>query len=52
MEKENCGEKEGQKQKVPSSIKYSSLKNHGGGRKVSAASEQGHLVLVEPHLVV
>lgn len=27
---ENCGEKEGQKQKVPSSIKYSSLENHGG----------------------
>lgn len=28
---EDCGEKEGQKQKVPSSIKYSSLENHGGG---------------------
>lgn len=40
------------KKKAPSSIRYSSLKNHRGGREVSAASEQGHLVLVEPHLVV
>lgn len=41
-----------QKLKVPSSIRHSSLKNHRVGRDVSAASEQGHLVLVEPHLVV
>lgn len=40
------------KKMAPSSIRYSSLKNHRGGREVSAASEQGHLVLVEPHLVV
>lgn len=46
------GDGKEQKIKVPSSIRYSSLKNHRVGRDVSAASEQGHLVLVEPHLVV